>query len=283
MLGFPASSPQHPASMVSFPHCKINLGLNVIAKRSDGFHDIETCFYPIPWTDILEIIPSDKLRFDATGLAIPGLIHENLCLKAYALLKKDFDLPPVHIHLHKLLPTGAGLGGGSSDAAFTLKTLNEIFNLNLSSVKLLEYASLLGSDCAFFTEKHPMIGTGRGEILNPVKLSLRGMFIVLVKPEINVATVDAYAGIKPLRPSQSVQKIVEEIPLTKWKEFLINDFEVSVFKAYPQIKELRDKLYQFGAVYASMSGSGSSVFGIFNAAIDLRPDFAGMTFWSGEL
>lgn len=269
--------------MVSFPHCKINLGLNVIARRPDGFHDIETCFYPIPWTDILEIIPSDKLKFDATGLAIPGKAQENLCLKAYGLLKKDFDLPPVHIHLHKLLPTGAGLGGGSSDAALTLRTLNEIFKLNLSSVKLSDYALILGSDCAFFIQQHAMMGTARGEVLSPVKLSLKGKFIVLVKPEIHVATVEAYAGVIPRRHSQSIQKIVEETPLLKWKDFLINDFEVSVFKTYPQIKDLKDKLYQLGAVYTSMSGSGSSVFGIFDDAIDLKADFTGTTFWSGEL
>ncbi len=269
--------------MVSFPHCKINLGLNIIARRPDGFHDIETCFYPIPWADILEIIPSDKLKFDVTGLAIPGQTQENLCLKAYALLKNDFDLPPIHIHLHKVLPTGAGLGGGSSDGAFTFRILNEIFNLKLSPVKLSEYASILGSDCAFFIQDSAMIGTARGEVLRPIKLSLKGKFIVLVKPEIHVATVEAYAGVIPQIPSQSIQKIVEETPLLKWKDFLSNDFEASVFKKYPGIKELKDRLYQLGAAYASMSGSGSSVFGIFDQAIDLKTDFTGMTFWSGEL
>ena len=269
--------------MVSFPHCKINLGLNVIARRPDGFHDIETCFYPIPWTDILEIIPSDKLKFDATGLTIPGQAQENLCMKAYALLKKDFNIPPVHIHLHKILPTGAGLGGGSSDAAFTLRILNEMFNLNLSAVKLSKYASILGSDCAFFIQDSAMIGTARGEVLRQVKLSMKRKFIVLIKPGIHVATVEAYAGVMPRIPSQSIQKIVEETPLLKWKDFLVNDFEASVFKTYPRIKELKDKLYQQGAVYASMSGSGSSVFGIFDEAINLRADFTGMTFWSGEL
>jgi 4-diphosphocytidyl-2-C-methyl-D-erythritol kinase len=269
--------------MVSFPHCKINLGLNVIAKRPDGFHDIETCFYPIPWNDILEIIPSDKLNFDVTGLTIPGQAQENLCLKAYTLLKKDFDLPPVHIHLHKLLPTGAGLGGGSSDGAFTFRILNEIFNLNISVAKLSEYASILGSDCAFFIQDSAMIGTARGEVLSPIKLSLKGKFIVLIKPEIHVATSEAYSSVIPNKQSQSVQKTIVEIPLAKWKDFLVNDFEASLFKAYPRIKELKDKLYQRGAVYASMSGSGSSVFGIFDHAVDLKAEFNGMTFWSGKL
>ena len=269
--------------MVSFPHCKINLGLNVIAKRPDGFHTIETCFYPIPWNDILEIIPSDKLKFDVTGLTIPGQAQENLCLKAYTLLKKDFTLPPVHIHLHKLLPTGAGLGGGSSDGAFTFRILNEIFNLNLSIDKLSEYASILGSDSTFFLQDRAMMGSARGEVLSPIKLSLKGKFVVLVKPEIHVATVEAYAGVMPQIRSQFIQKIVEEIPLPNWKDFLVNDFEASVFKTYPQIKDLKDKLYQRGAVYASMSGSGSSVFGIFDQAVDLKADFNGMIFWSGEL
>jgi 4-diphosphocytidyl-2-C-methyl-D-erythritol kinase len=269
--------------MVSFPHCKINLGLNVIARRPDGFHDIETCFYPIPWNDILEIIPSAKLKFDSTGLAIPGKAQENLCLKAYGLFKKDFDLPPVHIHLHKLLPTGAGLGGGSSDAAFTLRTLDEIFNLNLSAVKLSKYASILGSDCAFFIQDDAMIGTARGEVLSPIKLSLKGKFIVLVKPEIHVATSEAYSGVIPNKASQSVRKTLVETSLAEWKDFLVNDFEASVFKTYPGIKELKDKLYQRGAVYSSMSGSGSSVFGIFDHAIDLKADFTGMTCWSGAL
>jgi 4-diphosphocytidyl-2-C-methyl-D-erythritol kinase len=268
--------------MVSFPNCKINLGLNVIAKRPDGFHDIETCFYPISWSDLLEIIPSDTLKFDSTGLTIPGEVHDNLCVKAYGLLKTDFDLPPVQIHLHKLLPTGAGLGGGSSDAAFTLRTLNEMFNLNLSTFQLSGYASKLGSDCAFFVHQQAMMGTQRGEVLHPVKLSLKGKFLVLVKPEIHIATAEAYAGVTPGRHSQSIQKIVEETPLLKWKDHLANDFEESVFKSYPKIKDLKEKLYQLGATYASMSGSGSSVFGIFDEAVDLKADFIGLTFWSGD-
>ncbi len=269
--------------MVSFPHCKINLGLNVIDKRPDGFHDIETCFYPIPWSDLLEIIPSDTLNFDSTGLSIPGEVHDNLCLKAYGLLKTDFDLPPVHIHLHKLLPTGAGLGGGSSDAAFTLRTLNEIFKLNLSTTRLSEYASKLGSDCAFFVQQKAMMGTGRGEILSPVTISLKGKFMVLVKPDIHVSTAEAYAGITARRPSQSVQKTIEETSITEWKDLLTNDFEDSVFKTYPRIRELKERLYQLGATYSSMSGSGSTVFGIFDEPIDVKTDFMGLTYWSGGL
>ncbi len=269
--------------MVSFPHCKINLGLNVIARRQDGFHDIETCFFPIPWTDILEIIPAQELKVDVTGLTIPGQIEENLCVKAYTLLKKDFDLSPVHIHLHKLLPTGAGLGGGSSNAAFALRMINEIFQLNLSAGKLAGYASVLGSDCTFFTQENAMMGTGRGEILNPVNVSLKGKFLILVKPDIHVATAVAYAGVTPRSSSQSLREVIEKMPFENWKEFLFNDFESNVFKKFPQISELKNRLYEAGAVYASMSGSGSSVFGIFNQAVDLKAQFVGMTTWSGEL
>ncbi len=269
--------------MVSFPHCKINLGLNVISKRSDGFHDIETCFYPIPWTDILEIIPSQELKFTTSGLTIPGQSQDNLCLKAYELLKKDFDLPPVQIHLHKLLPTGAGLGGGSSNAAFTLRTINEIFELRLSYDNLYAYASFLGSDCAFFIQDSPKVGSGRGEILSPATLSLKGKFMVLVKPDIHVATAEAYAGIEPKSAQLSIKEIVEKRPIESWKEFLVNDFEASVFKRFPAIGELKNDLYQAGAVYASMSGSGSSVFGIFDQAVDLKSKFSKMTYWSGAL
>lgn len=269
--------------MVTFPPCKINLGLNIIAKRPDGFHDIETCFYPIPWTDILEIIPSEELKFNLSGVAIPGQVKENICLKAYTLLANDFDLPPVQIHVHKVLPTGAGLGGGSSDAAFVLRSLNEIFKLDLTQEKLVGYAAALGSDCAFFMQEHAMFGTGRGEILSPTKVSLHGKFIVLVKPDIHVATADAYAGVLPRKPSKSVQEIVEQVPMSEWKNFLVNDFEESVFRNFPAIRVLKDKLYQAGAIYASMSGSGSSVFGIFNQPQDLKSEFPGLIFWSGEL
>lgn len=269
--------------MVTFPHCKINLGLNVISKRSDGYHTIETCFYPIPWTDILEIIPAQELTFSTTGLPIPGQPQDNLCLKAYHLLKKDFELPPVHIHLHKLLPTGAGLGGGSSDAAFTLRTINEIFKLNLSFEKLVMYASAVGSDCAFFIQDGPMAGVGRGEILKPITVSLSGKFMVLVKPEVHVATAEAYRGVVPKKAALGVNEIVEKRPVETWKQFLVNDFESSVFEKFPLIAELKSKLYAAGAVYASMSGSGSSVYGIYNHPVDLKSKFEGMTFWSGTL
>jgi 4-diphosphocytidyl-2-C-methyl-D-erythritol kinase len=267
--------------MVVFPHCKINLGLQIVSKRNDGYHTINTCFFPIPWTDILEIIKADKFSFSNSGLEIPGKQEDNLCIKAFQLLQREYDLAPVQMHLHKVIPTGAGLGGGSSDAAFALRTLNSIFNLELSTQQLRSYASKLGSDCSFFVEDKPMIGSGRGEILTEVSVSLKGMHLVLVKPEIHVSTAEAYAGVKPKRPGRQLTEILS-LPVVEWKEMLVNDFEESVFHKYPALALLKKSMYQEGAIYASMSGSGSSVFGIFNSPIDLKNKFSG-TYWAAEL
>lgn len=269
--------------MISFPPCKINLGLNVISKRADGYHNIETCFYPIPWTDILEIVISDNLEFSQSGLAIPGNVNENLCLRAYHILKKNFNLKPVKIHLHKVIPTGAGLGGGSSDAAHALRLLNLIFNLGLTSTQLKSYAAQLGSDCAFFIENKPMMGKERGEILSDVALSLKGKFIVLVKPEVHVSTAEAYAGINPQQADHAVEEVVSRIELSKWRSVLKNDFEDSVFRKHGIIQEIKATLYDQGALYASMSGSGSSVFGIFESPINLVNEFKDCIYWSGSL
>jgi 4-diphosphocytidyl-2-C-methyl-D-erythritol kinase len=269
--------------MVSFPHCKINLGLNVVSKRADGYHDIETCFYPVPWTDILEIIPSDKLHFQASGNAIPGKEEDNLCLKAYRLLETDFKIPPVQIHLHKVIPTGAGLGGGSSDGAFTLRILNQIFSLKLSAERLKKYASRLGSDCAFFIENEPMFATGRGEILTESSVSLTGKFLVVVKPDVHISTAEAYGGVKPEVSSEKLKTVLENSPLHEWKHALKNDFESSVFTKLPVISNIKNKLYDHGAMYSSMTGSGSAVYGIFNAQEEVASQFPGLTVWSGLL
>lgn len=268
--------------MVSFPPCKINLGLNVLNKRADGYHDIETCFYPVPWNDILEVIKSDSFQFTSTGIPVPGSSNDNLCVRGYQLLKKDFDLDPVKIHLHKIIPMGAGLGGGSADAAHTLLLLNEIFELNLSQDKLQRYASSIGSDCAFFIQEKPMLGSGRGEILSPVQVQLDNKFLVVVKPDIHVSTSAAYGGIKPAQSEMSLTKIIE-LPLKEWKDKLVNDFEKTVFAKHPDIKQIKEKLYQAGALYASMSGSGSSVFGIFDKAVSLQKEFDAYIYWEGEL
>ena len=269
--------------MVSFPQCKINLGLRVVSKRQDGFHDIETCFYPLPWSDILEIIPNDTMSFTNTGILVPGRHEENLCLRAYYLLQEQFDLPSVAIHLHKIVPTGAGLGGGSSDAAYTLRILNELFNLKQSLNQLEVYASQLGSDCAFFIHDRPMIGTGRGEVLSSIDVSLHGKYIVVVKPDIHVSTSEAFKNIKLSQHNNSLEDSLKQKDVVDWEEVLINDFELSAFRQFPDIKKIKKDLYAKGALYASMSGSGSSVFGIFESAIDLREYFKGKIYWSGAL
>jgi 4-diphosphocytidyl-2-C-methyl-D-erythritol kinase len=275
-------SQQPTTDMVVFPHCKINLGLHVISKREDGYHNIETCFYPVPWTDILEIIPAREFSFTSSGTVIPGKEEDNLCVRAYRLLQTEFGFAPVKIHLHKVLPTGAGLGGGSSDAAFTLRLLNSVFDLKLNKNQLRNYASQLGSDCAFFVEDKPMLGIGRGEQLEELPLSLNGYYLILVKPDIHVATADAYAGVKPHLLTPGLSEILKH-PIAEWKEYLINDFEKSVFKKYPAIELIKEELYRQGALYASMSGSGSSVFGIFKSRIELSQQFAGMQYWTNYL
>jgi 4-diphosphocytidyl-2-C-methyl-D-erythritol kinase len=268
--------------MISFPPCKINLGLNIISKREDGFHDLETCFYPVPWTDILEIIPAKELVFTSSGNAIPGNAEDNLCLRAYQLVKADFDIAPVRIHLHKIIPIGAGLGGGSSDAAYTLRLLNNIFNLSLSVDQLKIYASKLGSDCSFFIQDKPMLGTGKGEILTEIDVSLNSFYLVTVKPPIHVSTQEAYSGIVPKQPVIKINEIVKQ-PVSNWKESLKNDFEESIFKKHPAIADVKTKLYSSGAIYSSMSGSGSSVFAIFDKPTQLRNEFVGMEYWGGKL
>lgn len=268
--------------MVAFPPCKINLGLHILHKRTDGYHALETCFYPVPWTDILEVIPSDTLAFSQSGDAIPGNPQDNLCLRAYHLLQKDFNLSPVRIHLHKVIPTGAGLGGGSADGAYTLRLLNDVFSLNLTPTALAAYAAQLGSDCAFFTQDAPQLGTGRGEVLTDIGISLAGKFLVLAKPPIHVSTAEAYAGITPATPATSLTQILTHEPLAAWKGKLHNDFEASVFARHPSIEALKEKFYHAGAVYASMSGSGASVFGIFDKGVDLT-FAAGVVHWSGVL
>jgi 4-diphosphocytidyl-2-C-methyl-D-erythritol kinase len=268
--------------MVGFPPCKINLGLHVVARRNDGFHELETCFYPIQRTDILEVIRADEFSITYSGIEVPGRSVDNLCVRAYELLRQDFSLSPVKIHLHKIIPMGAGLGGGSSDAAYTLRLLNQLFDLNISNGKLHEYAARLGSDCAFFLDDEPKIGTGRGEILSAVSVNLAGNFLVMVKPDVHVSTAEAYAGITPRAPVVSIEKQLK-LPVSAWKETLVNDFEPSVFEKFPIIKSVKEKLYNLGAAYASMSGSGASVFGIFEKPAELKKEFPQMDYWCGEL
>lgn len=254
---------KHYYTMISFPNAKINLGLQVTAKRKDGYHDIETCMLPIPLTDALEMIVSTKkTTFESTGLPIPGEAKDNLILQAYKLLKKDFpNLPEVSIHLHKNIPMGAGLGGGSADGAFALNLMNNLFDLILDGFFLEEYAAQLGSDCAFFIENTAKIARGRGEILESVDLNLTGTHLLLINPGIHIGTKEAYAGVIPARPAIELKEVLAD--RNRWKDELVNDFETSIFPNHPEIAAIKEKLYEHGAYYAAMSGSGSSVFGLF--------------------
>ncbi|MDA0314366.1 MAG: 4-(cytidine 5'-diphospho)-2-C-methyl-D-erythritol kinase [Bacteroidetes bacterium] len=249
--------------MITFPNAKINLGLHITQKRRDGYHDIESCMVPIPLCDALEMILDKKSSWTVTGLAVPGDPKYNLILKAEKLLKKDYQgLPRLQVHLHKQIPMGAGLGGGSADGAFALKLMNNLFDLHLDDFFLEEYAAELGSDCSFFIQNTPKIVRGRGEILEPGPVSLQGSYLVLIHPGIHVGTKEAYAGVTPVLPKNSLEEILGN--RSRWKEELVNDFEKSVFQAYPEIAGIKASLYQIGAYYASMSGSGSSVFGLFD-------------------
>jgi 4-diphosphocytidyl-2-C-methyl-D-erythritol kinase len=270
--------------MLVFPNAKINLGLNVTGKRPDGFHDIETVLIPVDFRDVLEIIPGgeQEVEFRQSGLTVPGKPEENLCLRAYHLLKNEFSIPSVKIHLNKKIPMGAGLGGGSSDAAFTIKALNELLNLDMSSSLMMQYARQLGSDCAFFIENKPVLALGRGDRFEHIKPALAGYSIVIVIPPIHVSTADAYQQVVVRKPLTSIRDLLSVDPC-EWKDRLVNDFEDSVFGRYPGIRMIKEKLYEAGAVYASMSGSGSAVYGLFSKQMPGRLDFPGFFSWEGKL
>lgn len=267
--------------MIIFPPCKINIGLQVLSRRKDGYHNLSSLFYPLPLTDVLEIISAKELSFHPTGIPIPGKPEDNLCQKAWHLLKENFaSLPPVAIHLHKHIPIGAGLGGGSSDGANMLLLLNRKYNLNLTPDQLKDYASRLGSDCAFFIQDHPCYVTGRGDELFPFTLeSLHGYHFVLVCPDIHIDTGWAYSKIMPKIPSHSLLDLVRE-PVETWKDNVINDFESPVLAAYPLLATIRKTLYNQGAVYVSMSGSGSSMYGIFKEVPAETLHFEGVSVFS---
>jgi 4-diphosphocytidyl-2-C-methyl-D-erythritol kinase len=261
--------------MIIFPNAKINIGLDILRKRNDGFHDIETVFYPIPLKDALEIVEdpeSDKILFEQTGLIIDSDKGDNLCEKAVSLLRKEHDISGLKIHLHKVIPMGAGLGGGSADASFTLKLTNELFDLKLDNNKLRNVASELGSDCPFFIENKPMIAEGRGEILEKIELSLKGYFLVLVHPAIHVSTPKAYGMITPSIPEQSLKERICQ-PIETWKDILKNDFEAPIFMEHPELKKIKNKLYDARAIYSAMTGSGSALYGIFSEKVDLTDLF----------
>lgn len=240
--------------------------------------------YPVPINDALELIvaPGKKFSFSSSGIKIPGESNNNLCIKAWKLLKADFDLPEVKIHLHKVIPMGAGLGGGSADAACMIKLIDQVFGLNLSIEVMENYARKLGSDCAFFINNQAAMAYDKGDQLKPVALDLAGYFLVIVKPDVHINTAEAYAGILPKVPELHVSKIIQ-LPVEEWKSRLKNDFESNIFKTYPILSEIKNVLYQSGAIYASMSGSGSAIYGLFQNEIKLKDRFFNCFFWSGWL
>lgn len=252
--------------MIVYPHAKINLGLRIVSKRADGFHDLETLFYPIGLKDILEIIEDQSAEQGVCSFSLSGIQLEdsgnNLCVQAYQMIYEDHPMPAVKMHLHKMIPVGAGLGGGSSDAAFTIRCLNKMFHLDLSVVQMKAYAARLGSDCAFFIEDQAAFATGRGELLERFNLSLDDYHIVLINPRIHVSTALAYSGVTPKGSDSNMKKNLKKEP-KEWSDCIVNDFEKHIFEAYPEIESVKEMCYKKGAVYAAMSGSGSSVFGIF--------------------
>jgi 4-diphosphocytidyl-2-C-methyl-D-erythritol kinase len=273
--------------MLLFPNAKINLGLSVITKRPDNYHNLETVFYPIGLADILEFItgpgyPKGDVSISLTGHKVDGDPGNNLCTKAYQLLCNEFDLPGLSIHLHKIVPIGAGLGGGSADAAFMLKGLNDMFDLKLTYNKLEDYAARLGSDCAFFIRDRPVFAYDRGHKFRDTSLFLDEYYILIVYPFVHISTTQAYSRVIPAMPEISPEKVVQ-LPIREWKGLLKNDFEKSVFGLYPALKTIKDRVYETGALYASMSGSGSAVFGIYNGMPDIPEDFLSYFTWRGSL
>jgi 4-diphosphocytidyl-2-C-methyl-D-erythritol kinase len=258
--------------LLSFPNAKLNLGLYVTAKRPDGYHELETVFLPLPWADVLEVLPAPKGQLAPslalTGRPIPGEVATNLCLKAYELLKADFPaLPMAQLHLHKLVPIGAGLGGGSADAAFALRAISEVFSLNLSTEALEGYARRLGADCAFFIQNTPRLAREKGDVFEPIALDLRGTACVVVYPGLHISTAQAFAGIVPQAPAQPLRAALAQ-PMASWRDTVFNDFEASLAPVYPVLAGIKQQLYDAGAAYASLSGSGSAVYGLFPSAVE---------------
>lgn len=250
--------------MILYPNAKINIGLHITTKRPDGYHSIETAFVPVPWKDALEIIPTDApTSFQSTGIPIPGKSETNLCLRAHAILQKTYGIPNVSIHLHKAIPIGAGLGGGSSDAAFTIKALNQLFQLELDLPTMETIARPLGSDCAFFIHNKAVLGYGKGDEFQPFTFpDFSNYSIVLIYPNIHISTPDAYAGVTPKQPNQPLAEVLR-MPINEWKWNVKNDFEQSIFVQHPILETIKLELYSMNAVYAAMSGSGSCMFGLF--------------------
>ena len=265
--------------MICFPNAKINLGLYVTEKRPDGYHNLETVFLPVPLQDVLEIKPLDfydaEYELQLAGLHVEGKPEDNLVVRVFLQMKHEFNLPPQTIYLYKRIPSGAGLGGGSSDAAFMMRLLNERFRLGLTRQAMEDRLATFGADCPFFIKNQPVFAEGIGDIFTDIDIVLKGKTLVLVKPDISVSTADAYSLVSPHKPQQSLRESLR-LPVEEWKNHVVNDFESSVFKKFPEIAAIKDRLYDLGALYASMSGSGSAVYGIFNQPVQYVDEvFAG--------
>lgn len=248
--------------MLAYPNAKINIGLHIINKRPDGYHNLESIFYPVPLFDVLEAVPSENFFFSVKGNFIPGRLDQNICIKAYHLLKENYDIPGVDMILLKNIPTGAGMGGGSSDGAYAIQLLNDLFKLELSERTLQDLALQLGSDCPFFISNKPAFVTGRGENIQEISMNLKGYYFAILANEIHISTAQAYSNIHPQQPDVSLEKI-KDYPIEEWKDFMNNDFEEFAFQKFPVLKKAKDYLYSKEALFASMTGSGSAIFGIF--------------------
>ena len=271
-------------AMIYFPNAKLNLGLNIVSKRPDGYHNLETIFYPIPIEDALEVSPSKQFAFKQAGISIDGDVEKNLVVRALRAFETRVHVPPLEVNLLKAIPFGAGLGGGSADAAFMLRLLNDYLEAGLSSDVLEELAGTIGADCPFFIQNKPVFATGIGNVFHPLdSFSLAGYHLCLVKPPVAVSTAEAYAMVKPSTPAMPLTAIIQK-PIETWRKWMVNDFEKSVFPQHPLIEEVKQKLYDAGALYASMSGSGSSVYGIFKEQTALKAAFPKDFFvWEGAL
>tara|TARA_B100000508_G_C11465302_1_gene281488 strand:- start:1098 stop:1901 length:804 start_codon:yes stop_codon:yes gene_type:complete len=266
--------------LISFPGCKINIGLNIVSKRNDGFHNLESVFYPINWTDVIELQPANETSVINHGNNLEIEKEENIVWKAVLILKQDFTIPEFDIHLLKNVPSGAGLGGGSANGSATLKLLNQELGLNISNNSLNEYAAKLGSDCPFFIQNKASFVTGRGEIIEPAALSLKNYWIYIIYPQIHISTALAFSNLKPKESDQQLESL-DRLDISNWRNYVKNDFEESIFPEYPILKQLKNKMYNSGALYASMSGTGSSIYGIFDDRPQpFQPEFP---YWIGEL
>ncbi|PKP11850.1 MAG: 4-(cytidine 5'-diphospho)-2-C-methyl-D-erythritol kinase [Bacteroidetes bacterium HGW-Bacteroidetes-4] len=275
--------------MIVYPNAKINLGLSIVNKRPDGFHSIETVMYPIPLFDKITLIPienytgAEKLVFSSSGLTIDGELENNLIVKAFKLINDDLNIAPTQIHLEKNIPFGAGLGGGSADCAFTINALNQLYDLKLTNKQMEYYAAQLGSDCPFFIKNKPALAKGRGEMLSEISVNLKGWHLALVIPPVGINTKQAYSLVEPKTPKKPVEETIKQ-HIEQWKHNLENDFEISVYKQLPEIEQVKTTLYELGAAYASLSGSGSASFGIFNTVLNIKAYFPENYFvWTSQL